>query len=148
MKSIKENRQSMASSQAGFTMIEIMVVVAILGILAALIVPNVTGRDDKARVQVAKSDIKSISSAVELYKLDNFKYPSTDQGLEALVTQPSDAPNWAEGGYLKKLPQDPWQREYIYLSPGQSGPYDLISLGADGQDGGEGVNADITLGDI
>lgn len=132
----------------GFTMIEIMVVIAILGILAAMIVPNVAGRDDKARVQVARSDIKSIASALELYKMDNFAYPSTDQGLEALVNQPSGADNWAEGGYLQKLPKDPWQREYQYISPGASGPFDLISLGADGQEGGESYSADITLSDI
>ena len=135
-------------SQTGFTMIEIMVVVAILGILAAMIVPQVTGRDDKARVQVAKSDIKSIASALELYKMDNFSYPSTDQGLEALVNQPSGADNWAEGGYLSKVPKDPWKRDYLYISPGVNGPFDLSSWGADGQEGGEGYASDINLSDI
>ncbi len=135
-------------SQAGFTMIEIMVVIAILGILAAMIVPQVTGRDDKARVQVAKSDIKAIASALELYKMDNFSYPTTDQGLEALVNQPSGADNWAEGGYLGKVPEDPWQTAYQYISPGVDGPFDLISLGADRQEGGEGYASDISLSEI
>ncbi len=133
---------------SGFTMIEIMVVIAILGILAALVVPQIAGKDDKARVERAKSDIKAISSALEMYKLDNYSYPTTDQGLDALVNAPGDAPNWAEPGYLRSTPKDPWGQEYIYISPGQSGPYDLVSMGSDRQDGGEGYAADISLSDL
>jgi len=131
----------------GFTMIEIMVVVAIMGILAALIIPNVVGQDDKARVTAVKSDMSSISSALDLYKLDNFSYPTTEQGLEALAVKPEGARNWPPGGYLKKIPEDPWHRPYIYVSPGNTGPYDLISLGSDGAEGGEGYGADININD-
>jgi len=134
------------SSQQGFTLIEIMVVVVILGVLAALVAPNILGRTGDARITAAKSDINSIGNALDLYKLDNHSYPSTDQGLEALVSKPSGFPepaNWNPDGYLKTLPTDPWGNEYLYLSPGQNGGYDLYSLGADKREGGEGENADV-----
>ncbi len=132
--------------QAGFTLIEIMVVVVILGILAAIVVPKVMDRPDAARITKAKQDIRAIQSALDLYKLDNYSYPSTDQGLEALVTKPSGTPEarkWKQGGYLDRLPKDPWGNEYQYLSPGSHGNVDIFTLGADGRPGGEGVNADI-----
>jgi len=132
--------------QAGFTLIEVMVVVVILGILGALIVPNILGRAGEARVTAAKSDIKAISNALNLYRLDNFNYPSTDQGLEALVSKPGgfpEAKNWNPEGYLQKTPQDPWGNEYLYVSPGTNGPYDLYSYGADGKEGGEEQDRDI-----
>lgn len=133
-------------SQSGFTLIEIMVVVVILGILAALVVPQVMNRPDQAKVTVAKGDIKAIGAALDMYKLDNFAYPSTQQGLEALVSRPSGNPpakNWSKDGYLKKLPIDPWGSPYQYLSPGSKGTYDLYSLGADGKEGGSDNDADI-----
>lgn len=134
------------SDNKGFTLIEIMVVVVILGILAALIVPRIMSRPDEARVGKAKADLNAISSALELYRLDNFSYPTTDQGLEALVKQPSSEPlpkNWKEGGYLERTPSDPWGNPYQYLMPGEHGEYDLYSWGADGHPGGEGINQDI-----
>lgn len=130
----------------GFTLIEIMVVVVILGILAALVAPNILGRAGEARITAAQSDINSIGNALDLYKLDNHTYPSTDQGLEALVRKPGGYPepaNWNPEGYLKTLPKDPWGNDYQYLSPGNNRPYDLYSLGADKREGGEGDNADI-----
>ncbi len=131
----------------GFTLIEVMVVVVILGILGALIVPNFLSRPDEARAQLAKTDVRAIGNALDIYKLDNHAYPSTDQGLEALVKKPSGFPepkNYNPEGYLKKLPMDPWGLPYQYVSPGQEGrSYDLYSLGADGQEGGEGFAADI-----
>jgi general secretion pathway protein G len=133
--------------QNGFTLIEIMVVVVILGILGALVVPNILGRTGEARGTAAKSDIQSISNALDLYKLDNHIYPSTDQGLEALVSKPSgypEAKNWNPNGYLKRLPQDPWGNEYQYVSPGSNGAFDLYSLGADSREGGEDDAADVT----
>lgn len=132
--------------QQGFTLIEIMVVVIIIGILGALIVPNFIGRADDARITAAQSDLGSISTALNLYRLDNLHYPSTDQGLEALVTKPGGQPeavNWNPEGYLKKIPKDPWGKEYVYISPGTHGHYDLYSMGDDGRDGGEGKAADI-----
>lgn len=132
--------------QGGFTLIEIMVVVVILGILAALVVPQVMSRPDQAKVTVAKGDIKAIAAALDMYKLDNFSYPSTQQGLEALVSRPSGSPqprNWNADGYLKRLPKDPWGNEYQYLAPGTKGSYDLFSYGADGKPGGSELNADI-----
>jgi general secretion pathway protein G len=135
----------------GFTLIEIMVVVVIIGILAALIAPSVIGRIDQARVTSAKADLKSIEAALELYRLDNFRYPTTDQGLKALVINPNDPTtrNWRAEGYLKQLPKDPWGNPYVYTSPGTNGaPFDLISLGADGQVGGSGADADISLRDL
>ena len=132
--------------QAGFTLIEIMVVVAIIAILGAAVVPKIMQRPDQARVVRAKTDIGNISAALELYKLDNFSYPSTDQGLMALVEKPTGDPepaNWSSG-YLKSLNKDPWGRDYIYVSPGENGDYDLISLASDGVEGGEGFGEDIT----
>lgn len=131
--------------QKGFTLIELMVVVVILAILAAIAVPQFMDRPDEARIVKAKQDIASMSSALQLYKLDNYRYPTTEQGLEALVSQPTsepEAPNWKP--YMQQLPKDPWGRDYLYLSPGQNGDFDLYTLGADGEEGGEGVNA--TLG--
>ncbi len=130
----------------GFTLIEVMVVIVILGILAAVVVPRIMDRPDTARIAKVKQDIRTLESALNLYKLDNFTYPSTDQGLEALVRKPSGEPeprNWKEGGYIDRLPKDPWGNDYQYLNPGVHGPIDIYSLGADGQEGGEGINADI-----
>jgi len=132
----------------GFTMIELMVVIVILGILAAAIVPQLIGRDDIAKVAVAKSDIRNISNALSMYKLDNGNFPTTEEGLDALVVPTESARNWAPGGYLPKLPIDPWGNQYLYLSPGIAGPYDVYSFGADGAEGGEEFNADISLGDL
>lgn len=132
--------------QQGFTLIEIMVVVVILGILAALVAPQVIRRIDDAQVAKVKQDIRAYETALNLFRLDNFKYPSSDQGLKALVTNPGDASvrNWKPGGYIDSIKQDPWGNEYHYQYPGTHGKeYDLWSLGADNQDGGEGVNADI-----
>jgi general secretion pathway protein G len=142
-------QQSMADRrqhrEAGFTLIEIMVVVVILGILAALVAPNVISRIDDAQINRAKQDVRAVESALHLYRLDNFKYPTTDQGLDALVTQPADPSirNWRQGGYLDKLPVDPWGAPYQYLYPGQNGEFDVFTLGADQQPGGEGINSDI-----
>lgn len=132
--------------QSGFTLIEIMVVVVILGILAAIVVPKVMDRPEAARVVKASADIRALEASLKLYKLDNYKYPSTEQGLEALVSKPAGYPepaNWKQGGYIDKLPKDPWGREYQYLSPGVHGDFDLYALGADGRKGGEGEDADV-----
>ncbi len=133
--------------ERGFTLIEIMVVVVILGILAAMVAPKILNRPDQAKITVAKSDIETISQALELYRLDNGFYPSTDQGLEALVRKPTMSPeprSWNPEGYLKKAPVDPWGNPYLYIQPGNHGKYDLYSLGADGREGGEGMNAMIS----
>jgi general secretion pathway protein G len=130
----------------GFTLIEVMVVVVILGILAALVVPKIMSRPDEARVVKAHSDIRALEAALKLYKLDNYHYPTTDQGLEALLKKPTQAPEprqWKAGGYLDRLPKDPWGNAYLYLSPGQHGEIDIWSQGADGQSGGTGNAADI-----
>ncbi|MGD2083377.1 MAG: type II secretion system major pseudopilin GspG [Chromatiales bacterium] len=121
--------------QAGFTLIEILVVVVILGILAAAIVPQIMDKPEQARVAKAKTDIRALETALDLYRLDNFRYPTTDQGLEALVEKPAGTPepkNWKEGGYVKTLNADPWGNEYLYLSPGSKGEIDVYSLGPDG----------------
>lgn len=134
------------SKHFGFTLIEVMVVVVILGILAAVIVPRIMDNPDRARVTKARQDIQAIKSALELYKLDNYQYPGTDQGLRALVEQPGGNPparNWKPGGYLDRLPMDPWNNEYEYLNPGIHDEIDIFSYGADGRAGGEGVNSDI-----
>lgn len=130
---------------AGFTLIEIMVVVVILGILAALVAPNVIRRIDDAQIAKAKQDIRAYETALNLFRMDNFKYPTTDQGLQALVTKPSDTSirNWREGGYINGLRKDPWGNDYKYQNPGSHGEYDLFTLGADDQEGGEGINADV-----
>jgi general secretion pathway protein G len=133
-------------AQSGFTLIEIMVVVVILGILASVVVPKIMDNPDKARVVKAKSDVQAMKSALDLYKLDNFNYPSTDQGLQALVQKPSGSPearNWKQGGYLDRLPKDPWGNDYQYLNPGVNAEVDIFSYGADGRPSGEGVAADI-----
>ena len=132
------------SLQAGFTLIELMVVLVIIGVLAALIVPNVLDRADDARVMAARTDVNNLLQAVKLYKLDNQRPPTAEQGLQALITKPSTGPippNWKP--YLEKLPNDPWGRPYQYLNPGVKGEVDVMSLGADGQAGGDGKNADI-----
>ncbi|MCP4696549.1 MAG: type II secretion system major pseudopilin GspG [Gammaproteobacteria bacterium] len=131
---------------SGFTLIEVMVVVVILGILAAVVVPRIMGRPDEARITKAKQDIRALESALKLYKLDNYVYPTTDQGLEALTAKPATAPEprqWKAGGYLDRLPKDPWGRPYYYLSPGIHSEIDIFSYGVDGQPEGEGINADI-----
>ncbi|MEO1798020.1 MAG: type II secretion system major pseudopilin GspG [Pseudomonadota bacterium] len=130
----------------GFSLLELMVVVVILSILALVIVPRVIDRPDQARTARAQSDIAAIASAIQLYRLDNFRYPTTEQGLEALRTAPSSEPvpqNYADSGYIDRLPVDPWGRPYEYLSPGVHGEFDVFSLGADGQSGGTGADADI-----
>ena len=134
------------SYQAGFTLIEIMIVIVIMGIMASLIVPKIMGRPDEARIMASKQDIASILQALKLYKLDNQRLPSTEQGLQALVTKPSSPPmpnNWKADGYLDKLPKDPWGNPYQYLSPGLHGDIDVFSFGSDGAIGGEGNDADI-----
>ena len=138
------------SRHAGFTLIEIMVVVVILGILAALVAPNVIRRIDDARVTKARQDIRAYETALNLYRMDNFRYPTTEQGLEALVRRPVDPNirNWKEGGYIDGLKKDPWGNDYNYLAPGSHGDYDLYTLGADGQPGGEGQDADIASWNI
>jgi general secretion pathway protein G len=135
-----------AVRDSGFTLIEIMVVVVILGVLAALIVPKIMSRPDEARVVAARQDIAAIVQALKLYRLDNLRYPSTEQGLAALVAAPTiapPAPNWKPGGYLERVPKDPWGNPYQYLSPGLRGEIDVYSFGADGVGGGEGIDADI-----
>lgn len=141
------------NKQKGFTLIEIMVVVVIIGILIGLVAPNIVGNVDEARVTAAKADISTLVDALERYYMDNSTYPTTDQGLAALVEKPSVSPepkNWRAQGYIKrkKMLQDPWSNEYRYISPGASGPYDLYSLGSDSQEGGEGVQADIGQWDL
>jgi general secretion pathway protein G len=134
------------AAPAGFTLIEVMVVVVILGILAAIVVPRIMSRPDEARVVRAQQDVRAISAALDLYKLDNLAYPTTEQSLEALTSRPANLPPGARykaDGYLASVPRDPWGGAYQYLSPGQHGPFDLYSHGADGVPGGEGFNADI-----
>ena len=137
----------MQKRQSGFTLIEIMVVVVILAVLGALVVPKILENVDKARVTRAQSDIRAIQTALDLYRLDNFKYPTTEQGLAALVKQPVDPTitNYRSGGYLPGLPKDPWNNPYQYISPGADGrDYDILTLGRDGKPGGEGYDADIS----
>ena len=131
------------AASAGFTLIEVMVVIVILGILAALVVPRVMERPDEARITKARLDIQSIGQALDLYRLDNHEYPTTAQGLNALVEQPDGVTRWRKGGYLAKVPKDPWDHDYVYLAPGLHGDYDLLSYGADGQPGGQDAKADI-----
>ena len=139
-----------ARQQRGFTLIEIMVVVIIIGILAAIVAPNVIGRVDDAQITKAKAEIANIENAMKFYRLDNFTYPSTEQGIEALVTKPADPniKNWKTGGYLERVPEDPWGNPYLYLNPGNQGEFDIYTLGRDGSPGGEGVDADIGNWDV
>ena len=144
-------KRSTLRNQRGFTLIEIMVVIVILGILAGIVVPQLLDRPEEARRTKAAVQIKSIEEALALYKLDNGNFPSTEQGLAALAQKPEIGlipTRYREGGYLKKIPQDPWNKNYVYLSPGTRGDYDLLSYGADGEPGGEGKNADITNWDL
>jgi general secretion pathway protein G len=139
--------------QAGFTLIELMVVVVIIAVLAGLIIPRFMGETDKAKQAKAKIQIESLESALKMYKLDNGSYPTTEQGLKALVETPTmgNLPkNWRQGGYLEKgrVPKDPWDHEYVYVSPGSHGDFDLSSLGADGEPGGEGFDKDINNWEI
>jgi len=140
------NRRRALRSAGGFTLIEIMVVVIIIGLLAAVIVPNVISKVDEAKIAKAKSDIQALETALTMYRLDNSKFPTTEQGLTALVTQPTDPTikHWRAGGYIQRVSKDPWGNEYQYVYPGAHGKeYDLFSMGADGQPGGEGNDADI-----
>ncbi len=141
-------QRHLGDSQAGLTLVEMIVVLAIIALVAALIVPNVIGRPDEARVTVARTDLKTIAAALKMYRLDNGDYPSTQQGLTALAERPSGAPvpaNYASEGYLPQVPMDPWGRPYAYRNPSASGTgFDLSSLGKDGQPGGEGLDADLT----
>lgn len=130
----------------GFSLIEILVVVVIIGILAAVVVPRVMDEPDRARVTKAKQDIQALATALNMYRLDNFVYPSTEQGLGALVRPPAgqpEAPNWRAGGYLDRVPKDPWGRDYQYLYPGIHGEFDVWTFGANGMSGGDGINAEI-----
>ncbi len=138
-----------ATRMKGFTLIEIMVVVVILGILGALIVPNIIGRPDEARVTAARADIQQVGNSLELYRLDNGVYPSSDQGLDALVEEPAGFPeprNWNPQGYLKRLPVDPWGEPYLYYNEDRT--IEVYSFGADRKDGGEGIDADIRLSEL
>lgn len=144
MMALSALRAAHRSRQHGFTLLEIMVVVAIIAILSTVVVINLAGNTEKAAVARAKSDIQSLTSALQLYKLDNFDYPSTQQGLDALRERPGGnppAPNWKR--YVDQLPTDPWGNPYQYLSPGQRGDFDVFSYGKDNRAGGEGLNADI-----
>ncbi|WP_323804056.1 type II secretion system major pseudopilin GspG [Sulfitobacter litoralis] len=145
------SHRSRRDREAGVTLIEMMVVLVIIALVAAIIVPNVIGRPDEARVTVAQSDIRAVGSALELYRLDNRTYPTTAQGLQALAVRPTAPPeprNWVAGGYLTAVPVDPWGNDYIYVSPGANGGFDLVSLGADGAPGGDGVAADLAHGQL
>ena len=135
------------NKNSGFSLIEILVVLVIMGLLVSIVAPAVLDNVDDANVQKVRADFKNIETALKLYRLDNFGYPTSEQGIQALVEKPSIEPiprKYKSSGYLEKLPQDPWGREYLYLSPGESKDYDLYSLGADGVRGGEGQNKDLT----
>ena len=138
-------------AHSGFTLIEVMVVVTILAILAILVVPKIVGQTDKARRTAAVVQIKNLEEALHLYKLDSGIYPTTEQGLEALVTKPTSSPipeRWRTGGYLPNVPKDPWHHDFVYLSPGTHGDFDLISYGLDGERGGEGNDEDLENWDL
>ncbi|MFC3194378.1 type II secretion system major pseudopilin GspG [Marinicella sediminis] len=146
MKTTSPSKATLPGLQSGFTLMEVLIVVVIISILAITVVPQFLDAPDQARVSATKADIKNIETALNMYKLDNYQYPSTAQGLQALVQKPSGTPeakNWKPGGYLQKLSNDQWGNPYQYLNPGNHGAIDVYSLGADGQPGGEGVNADI-----
>jgi len=148
-----ETNKQKKNNQAGFTLIELMVVIVILGVLAGLIIPRVMGSPDEARQTKAKIQIESLESALKLYRLDNGNYSTTEQGLKALVEHPTAGnlpKNWRKGGYLEKgkVPKDPWGNDFIYISPGSHGDFDLICLGKDGEPGGEGVDQDINNWEI
>lgn len=136
-------RAPLHDSEQGFTLLEVMIVVVIIGLLAAAVAPRFMNQIDTAAINRARTDIRQIETALNLYRLDNFRYPSTSEGLQALVTSPGEAsaPNWKQ--YLPRLPLDPWERPYQYASPGQHGDFDVFTLGADAQEGGEEINADI-----
>lgn len=146
MKKLNLRRRAAQRMQRGFTLIEIMVVVVIMGVLAALVVPKLLNRAGESKIAAAKVDIATIMQALKLYKLDNQRYPTTDQGLQALIEKPASGPaanGWKAGGYVEKMPKDPWGNPYQYLSPGIKGEIDVFSYGADGQPGGTGDDADI-----
>ena len=143
---VSSQRRARRARTRGFTLIEIMVVVVIIGLLAAVIIPNVVENVDKAKVSKAKEDIQSLETALTMFYMDNSKYPTNEQGLNALITQPTDPTikNWKSGGYIQRISKDPWGNDYLFVFPGAHGKaYDLCSLGADGQPGGDGINADI-----
>lgn len=139
---------STPQSNRGFTLIEIMVVMVILGLLVAVVAPNIMGRSDQAKVTVAETQLTNISKALDIYRLDNSHYPSTQQGLDALKSRPSGSPepkNWSPDGYMKSIPQDPWDNDFQYVSPGTEGAYDLYSYGSDGREGGDEDASDISI---
>lgn len=139
------------TKQQGFTLLEVMVVLVIIGLLVAVVAPNVLDNQDKAMVQKAKADLSSLEQALEMYRLDNFRYPTTEQGLQALVTKPSLAPepkNYRDDGYIRRLPTDPWGNAYQYRTPGKHGRIDIFSFGADGREGGEELDADLGNWDL
>ncbi|MEP5232476.1 type II secretion system major pseudopilin GspG [Alcanivorax sp.] len=135
-------------AMSGFTLLEIMVVVAIIGLLAAVIVPNVIGQGEAAKVDLTKANMGKIVQQLDLYKFNNGSYPTSEEGLNGLVERPNSARKWPDGGYLPKVPQDAWNNDYVYISPGVEGPFDLLSMGADGVEGGEGSDADINWRDV
>ncbi|MBD1391108.1 type II secretion system major pseudopilin GspG [Neiella sp. HB171785] len=140
------NSQTKRHKQSGFTLLEVMVVIVILGIMASMVVPRLLDSTEKAATQKAVSDIAKLEELLDMYKLDNHRYPTTEQGLEALIAEPSVDPaprNYPKNGYVRRLEKDPWGNDYLYLSPGENGEIDIYTLGADGEEGGEGANADI-----